>query len=63
MVKPVDLMTIREKLEKALMFLQRASSVLLVARHQDEITGADYFKLNQDIINLEESIKRLLGDE
>ena len=63
MVEPLDLMTIREKLEKALMYLQRASSVLLVARHQAEITSVDYDKLNHDIINLEESIKKLLGDE
>lgn len=63
MVKPLDLMAIREKLEKALMHLQRASSVLLVARHQSEITSVDYDILIQDIINLEVSIKTLLGDE
>ena len=59
----LDIMNVREKLEKSLMHLQRASTLLLSARHQAEITSVDYNKLNQDIINLEESIKKLLGDE
>lgn len=53
----------KEKLGNSLMHLQRASTLLLSARHQAEITSVDYDKLNQDIINLEECIKKLLGDE
>jgi len=53
----------KEKSVTSLMHLQRASTLLLSARHQAEITSVDYDKLNQDIINLEECIKKLLGDE